>query len=52
MRKCLSFSHYNMNIPVSHDVFNCTFSYHYVPEISLSGSLVMNISCGLEILLA
>ena len=37
---------------MSHDVFNCTFSYHQVPEISLSGSLVMNIRYGLEIPLA
>ena len=52
MRKCLSLSHYNINIPVSHDVFNFTFSYHQVLEISLSGSLVMNIRYGLEIPLA
>ena len=28
MRKCLSFSDYNINIPVLNDVFDCTFSYH------------------------
>ena len=52
MRKCLSFNHCNINIPVSNGVFSCTFSYHQVPEISLNGSLVMNIRCELEILLA
>ena len=52
MRKCLSFNHCNINIPVSNSAFSCTFSCHQVPEISLNGSLVMNIRCEIEILLA
>ena len=45
----LSFNHCNINIPVSNGVFSYTFSN---PEICLNGSLVMNIRCVLEILLA
>ena len=53
MRKCISFSHYNINISVSHDV--STVPVHIIKFLKLAsvhGSLVMNIRCGLEILLA